>query len=209
MPRDAGAAEEPPSSRHSRLEDAQGLFIGTSMTALGLTLLQHLGFVTGQMAGLALLISVWTGLDFGPVFFVLNLPFYWLAWTRMGPRFTAKSLLAVGMLSLMTMVAPRLLSFGYVEPLTGAILAGMAAGLGVLAVYRHRASLGGMGVLAIYLQERFGFRAGWTQMLFDGVLFLLAVFTLPSRAVAYSLIGAVTLNLVIAINHRRDRYIGM
>ncbi|WP_299130107.1 hypothetical protein [uncultured Amaricoccus sp.] len=38
------------------------------MTAPGLVLLQHLGFVTGQMAGHALLISLWTGLDFGPVF---------------------------------------------------------------------------------------------------------------------------------------------
>lgn len=179
------------------------------MTALGLTLLQHLGLVTGQMAGLALLISIWTGLAFGPVFFVLNLPFYWLAWKRMGKAFTVKSLIAVAAMSLFTMLAPQLINFGEVQPLAGAIMAGVMSGMGVLGVYRHRSSLGGMGVLAVYLQDRTGFRAGWTQMLFDSVLFVFAIFTLPAGAVLYSLAGAVTLNLVIAINHRNDRYIGM
>ncbi|MER2507208.1 MAG: YitT family protein [Amaricoccus sp.] len=87
---------------------------------------------------------------------MLNLPFYWLVWARMGPRFTLKSLLAVGMLSLFTMLAPRPLTFDHVEPLTGAILAGATSGLGMLAIYRHRASLGGVGVLAIESGVRSG-----------------------------------------------------
>jgi uncharacterized membrane-anchored protein YitT (DUF2179 family) len=82
-------------------------------------------------------------------------------------------------------------------------------GSGLLAIFRHRASLGGVGVVAVYLQDRTGFRAGWTQLLVDLVVFALALFTLPVGAVLYSLAGAVVLNLVIAINHRRDRYIGM
>ena len=53
--------------RHSPLDDGQGLFIGTVMVAFGLGLLQHLGLVTGQIAGLALLVSTWTGVPFGPV----------------------------------------------------------------------------------------------------------------------------------------------
>lgn len=209
MPRDETAAEVLPSARHSRFEDAQGLFIGTSMVALGIALLQHLGLITGQMAGFALLISIWTGLKFGPVFFVLNLPFYWLAWRRMGPAFTLKSLGSVAALSSFLTFQPDLINFAAVQPLAGAIIAGVVSGMGVLAVYRHRSSLGGMGVLAVYLQERTGFRAGWTQMLVDGVVFLLAVFTLAPLQVVYSLVGAVTLNLVIAVNHRRDRYIGI
>lgn len=54
------------------------------MVALGLAFLQDVGLVTGQIAGLALLISAWTGFDFGPVFFVLNLPFYWLSAPQIG-----------------------------------------------------------------------------------------------------------------------------
>ena len=39
--------------------------------------------------------------------------------------------------------------------------------------------------------------------------YALALLTLPLRAVALSLAGALVLNLVIAINHRRDRYVAM
>ncbi len=198
-----------PVRRHSRFEDAQGLFIGASMVALGIAFLQHLGLVTGQIAGLALLVSVWTGWAFGPVFFALNLPFYWLALRRLGWRFTLKTFASVATLTALTTFRPEVLTFGHVEPLVGAVLAGMCAGLGLLGVFRHGASLGGIGVVAFYLQDRFGFRAGWTQLGVDLVVFTLAAFTLPLGAVLYSLAGAIVMNLVIAINHRRDWYVVM
>jgi uncharacterized membrane-anchored protein YitT (DUF2179 family) len=198
-----------PVRRHTALDDAQGLFLGASLVALGLSFLQHLGLVTGQIAGLALLVSTWTGFAFGPCFFVLNLPFYWLAVKRIGWRFTLKTFAAVAMLTVFSMVRPSLLTFDHVQPLVGTVLAGMVAGLGLLAVFRHGASLGGIGVVAFYLQDRFGFRAGWTQLLVDAVVFTLAFFTLPTAAVLYSLAGAVVMNLVIAINHRRDWYVVM
>uniref|UniRef100_UPI0025F220B4 YitT family protein n=1 Tax=Sediminimonas sp. TaxID=2823379 RepID=UPI0025F220B4 len=74
--------------RHGPLADIQGLLFGTAMTATAVTILTHLGLVTGQTAGLAVLLSYVTGYGFGPVFFVINLPFYWLALRRMGLAFT-------------------------------------------------------------------------------------------------------------------------
>lgn len=203
------AAPETPLRRHSTLDDAQGLILGVSMVALGLGFLQHLGFVTGQIAGLALLVSTWTGFAFGPVFFVLNLPFYWLAIRRIGWRFTLKTFAAVAGLAGLTSLRPEVLVFEHVQPLVGVVLAGMVMGLGLLAVFRHGASLGGIGVVAFYLQDRFGFRAGWTQLIVDAVVFSLAYFTLPTPAVLYSLAGALVMNLVITINHRRDWYVAM
>ena len=64
-------------ARHSLIDDAQGLFTGGFMAAFGITILTQLGFVTGQTAGLAVLISYATGWQFGLVFFAVNLPFYW------------------------------------------------------------------------------------------------------------------------------------
>jgi len=81
---------------HTRIEDAQAFALGTAMCALGVTMLTHLGLITGQTAGLAVLVSYGTGLSFGLVFFCVNLPFYWLAWLRMGPRFTFKSFGSIG-----------------------------------------------------------------------------------------------------------------
>ena len=194
--------------QHTLLEDLQGLIAGTAMCALGLSMLQSLGFVTGQTAGLALILSYWGNWNFGPVFFVVNLPFYWLAFRRIGLHFVAKTFAAIALLSLFTTLLPSQISFANINPLVGAILFGILAGTGLLALFRHGASLGGVGILALYLQDKTGFQAGWTQLIFDAFVFCIALFVIDGNAVAYSLVGAVILNVAIAINHRRDRYIG-
>ncbi len=195
--------------RHSPFEDAQGLIFGTLMCALGLMLLTHGGLVTGQTAGLALVISYAAGWGFGPVFFAVNLPFYWLGWRRIGAAFTVKSLLAVALLSVMVQVMPRHLAFATLHPLLAGVLYGFVTGAGLLALFRHGASLGGIGILALLVQDRTGFRAGWLQMGFDAALFAAALAVLPVDRVLWSLPGVVILNLVLAINHRRDRYVAI
>ncbi|SEO46114.1 Uncharacterised 5xTM membrane BCR, YitT family COG1284 [Salinihabitans flavidus] len=192
---------------HSVLEDAFAFVTGTTLCALAMTMLTHLGIITGQTAGLGVLLSYVTGWGFGPVFFVINLPFYLLAWLRMGPRFTVKSFIAVGLLSAIATVLPRFVTFAHLDPLIGALLAGALAGMGLIVLFRHGASLGGVGVLGLYLQDRIGFQAGWTQLLFDAVLFAAAFFVLDAPLVAFSLAGAIVTNLIIGMNHRRDRYI--
>ena len=192
---------------HGLIDDAQGLAYGSFMAAVGVLLLTHLGFVTGQTAGLAILISYATGWGFAPVFFAVNLPFYWLGYKRLGLAFMLKSFTAVAMMSVLVVLLPQGLQFGYVHPGVGAVLVGFLTGSALLALFRHGASLGGIGIVALYLQDRTGFRAGWTQMIFDAALFACALMLRDWRTVAWSFLGALVLNLVIAINHRRDRYI--
>ena len=43
---------------------------------------------------------------------------------------------------------------------------------------------------------------------FDLMLFLIAVAMFELPIIAYSLLGAVVVNLIVGVNHRRDRYIG-
>ena len=57
------------------------------------------------------------------------------------------------------------------------------------------------------LQDKFGFRAGWTQLIHDLCLFVIASFILAPPLVLYSLLGALVLNFIVAMNHRRDWYI--
>lgn len=198
-------AENP--ARHSALDDAQGIAYGALIAGFGVVMLTHLGLVTGQTAGLAILISYATGWAFGPVFFVINLPFYWLGYKRLGLAFVIKTLAAVSLLSVLTMVLPRYVSFETLHPALGAVLIGVISGSALLALFRHGASLGGVGIVALYLQDQTGFRAGLTQLLFDACVFGVALLLRDGQAVAWSFLGAVVLNLVIAMNHRRDRYI--
>jgi uncharacterized membrane-anchored protein YitT (DUF2179 family) len=104
---------------------------------------------------------------------------------------------------------PRLLEIAHIHPLWSAVLGGVLLGFGLLALYRHRASLGGVGILGIYLQERFGIRAGLVQLVVDmGVLAIAFAVTTP-YIVLCSVVGAVVLNIFVAINHRSDRYIAL
>lgn len=192
---------------HSLIEDAQGIAFGATMAAFSIVILTHLGLITGQTAGLAVLISYASGIPFGPVFFALNIPFYWFGYRRMGLAFTIKTFVAVAALSILSALMPAWVDFSTLNPAFGAILFGFVSGAALLAIFRHGASLGGIGILALYLQDRTGFRAGQTQLLFDAALFATALIFLPWQTVAWSFLGAAVVNLTIAINHRRDRYI--
>jgi uncharacterized membrane-anchored protein YitT (DUF2179 family) len=192
--------------RHSLAEDAQGIVYGATMAAFGIVILTHLGLVTGQTAGLAVLISYATGWGFGPVFFAINLPFYVVGYLRMGLVFTLKTFVAVALLSGLSLWLPSQISFATLNPWVGAVLFGFCSGSALLALFRHGASLGGIGILALILQDRMGWRAGWVQLGFDAALFALAFLVIEARAVLISFLGALVVNLVIAINHRRDRY---
>lgn len=193
--------------RHSLIEDAQGIAYGATMAAFGIVILTHLGLVTGQTAGLAVLISYATGWAFGPVFFAINLPFYIFGYLRMGWQFTVKTFLAVALLSGLSLWLPGQVSFAGLTPWVGAVLFGFLSGSALLALFRHGASLGGIGIVALMLQDRLGWRAGWVQLGFDALLFAAAFAVIDARLVAISFLGAVVVNLVVAINHRRDRYV--
>lgn len=182
--------------------------LGTALCALGVQFLAFGGLITGQTAGLGVILNYTTGVSFSIWFFVLNMPFYVLGWLRMGPSFTIRSFIAVALLSLFAEIFARAISFETLPNVLAAPLSGGLIGMGLIVIFRHGASLGGVGVLALYLQDRTGFKAGWTQLIFDATLFAAAFLALPWGTVAWSLVGAVVTNMMIAVNHRKDRYIG-
>ncbi|WP_372893914.1 YitT family protein [Rhodosalinus sp.] len=197
----------PPPERHTPLEDAQGLVVGALLVALAVNVLRAADLVTGQIAGLALVLSYPTGWSFGAVFFLLNLPFYVLAVRALGWRFTVKTFVAVALMSALAEALPLAVPLGPVPGPVAAVLAGVLAGSGLLTLFRHGATLGGVGIVALWLQDRGTMKAGYVQLLFDLGVFALALALFPWPVVLWSLAGAVVLNLIITVNHRRDRYI--
>jgi len=195
--------------RHPLWEDALALLTGTALVALGIAFYSHAGLLTGGTVGLAFLLKYLAGWSFGPVFFLLNLPFYALAIWRMGWKFTLRTVYAVGLVSLFAELTPQWVRFAELNVVYAAVFGGFAIGIGLLILFRHRASLGGVNILALFLQERFGLRAGTFQMGIDALIVMAAVFVVPVDKVLLSVLGAVALNLVLAINHRADRYMGV
>lgn len=202
------AAPADPALQHSLLEDLQALLIGTLLVALAVTMFKHAGLLSGGTAGIAFLLHYAGGWPFGAAYFVINLPFYWLAWRHMGHSFTLRTFAAVLLVSALSDWLPQHLGFARLDPWLAAVLGGVLMGNGFLVLFRHRASLGGMGIVALLLQQTRGWRAGHVQMAVDAAVVCAAIATVPWPRVALSVAAAVVLNLVIATNHRPGRYVG-
>jgi uncharacterized membrane-anchored protein YitT (DUF2179 family) len=195
--------------RHTPLDDAQGIAFGVTMAAFGMHILTHMGFVTGQTTGIAVLLAHVTGLSFPAVYFAVTLPFLAIAWCRLGARFALKTLVTTAALSLMVALLPRWVDLGRIEPAFAAVLFGLLFGIAALAAIRHGGSFGGLSILWIELQDRTGFRAGTAQLLSDAVIFGLAALIVPLDTLFYSFLGAAVFSLFLAVNHRRDRYVAV
>lgn len=198
----------PGAQRHSRFEDVLGLLTGTFIASIGIFLLKSSGAVTGGTAGLSLLLSYVFPLPFGLIFVCVNLPFFALAAWRKGWSFTLRTALSVGLVSLFSLINPLALGFVTLDPVYAVIAGNLLAGVGLLVLFRHRASLGGFNIVALLAQERLGWRAGYVQMGMDVALVLVSFAVVPPLTVLLSAGGAVLLNLVLAVNHKPGRYTG-
>lgn len=197
------------SDRHGLHEDALALVLGTLLVALGTVIYAKAVLLVGGMAGLALLMQYTTGVDFWLGFSLINLPFYYLGLKRMGWRFTLRTFVAVTLVSLFSRLTADWIAFSRLEPAYAAVMAGTLCGTGLLMLFRHRTGLGGVNILAMFLQDNWGVRAGYFQLAVDLCILGAAVFVLSPDRIALSVVSAVILNLIIAVNHRPGRYLGI
>lgn len=197
-----------PVVRHAWWEDIQAVPLGCALIALGISFFAQAGLLSGGTVGLAFLLNYWGDWPLGGMFFLINLPFYALALWRMGWKFTLRTFCAVALVSLFVELTPGWVGLSHIHPLYAALFGGFMIGVGLLMLFRHRASLGGVNILALFLQERFGLRAGHVQMAVDALIVLAAISIVPAERVLLSVVGAVSLNLVLALNHRDGRYMG-
>ncbi|MDA0191037.1 MAG: YitT family protein [Proteobacteria bacterium] len=195
-------------SRHTLFEDAQAILVAPLFMAFAILLFREGGLLTGGTVGLAFLIHYLGGWPMGAVVFVVNLPFYVFAYRALGPRFTLKTFVAVSLLAVYTESLPSLVGLQAVDRVFAAVMGGFLAGISLLMLIRHKASLGGLGVLAIHLQETRGWRAGTVQMTADVFILGAAIFIRDPLSVGLSVLGALALNLVVGVNHKAGRYMG-
>ncbi|OOG39043.1 hypothetical protein B0B52_16300 [Polaromonas sp. A23] len=202
-------ANAPDVIAHSWFDDGHALVAGSLFVALGLTMFSHAGLLTGGVAGVAFLASYASAWSLALLFFLLSLPFFGLAWFRLGAEFTLKSFIAVALVSVCTGLAPKVVRFELLNPWVASVLGGCLIGFGLLALLRHRASVGGVNILAQWLQQSKGLSAGKVQLAVDVVVVLAALFVVPPVRVLQSVVGAVAIGAILALNHRPGRYLGV
>jgi len=197
-----------PSNKHSFIEDVQAIIIATLLASLGVMLFKTTGLLIGGTAGLSFLGQYATQFSFSEIFFIINLPFYILSYKQLGWKFTLKTFAAVLLLSVFVEFTPSFITVSFLEPVYSAIVGGLLIGFGLLMLFRHGASLGGLMILAQFLNQKYNISIGKFQMSVDFVVLLLAIFIVDWRAILLSIIGATACNLILVINHKPGRYSG-
>jgi uncharacterized membrane-anchored protein YitT (DUF2179 family) len=193
-------------NKHSFLEDCAAIFTGTLLVSIGIFFLQTSSMIVGGTAGLGLLSTQFLDLSFGVMYFIVNLPFYFLAWFRLGKRFTVNSIICVTLVSVMTDNLPTFISFNYLSPIFSAVAGGTLIGLGLLVLFRHRASLGGSNVLCLVIQDKTGISVGKTQLAFDTMILLGSLYFISLPLIAGSILSAFFINIILWMNHKPTRY---
>lgn len=198
----------PPPVAHHWGEDVYALCVGCALVTIGLMLLQAAKLVTGGVAGVALLLHYLIPLPVGLLLALANLPFLILAARTMGAEFTLKTTILNVALAGFSTVAPSLMRIAAIHPAFAALVGGSAIGMGVLALARHQAGVGGFGVVALWLYRSRGWNAGRTQMAMDACVLAVSAFVVAWDKLGWSILSAVAINGVMLVWHRPGRYTG-
>ncbi|NKI74702.1 YitT family protein [Dickeya sp. CFBP 2040] len=207
LPKTAETGQKP-ALAHTLKDDVYGLVLGVMFIAFGLNLLKLSGMITGGIAGIALLLSYFVPLSIGVLFILANIPFMIFCYFSMGRAFTLKTLIVNLALSAATQAVPGLLTIDYVHPLFSALVGGTFLGMGVLSLARHNASVGGTGVVTLWLYKRFNINAGKSQMLLDVLVFAVSMIAMPVHLLLWSALSALAMNAMLMNWHKPGRYQG-
>ena len=190
----------------SAVDDLQALLTGSLLAALGIVILKSGGLLAGGTVGLSLVASYAAGVPLPLTFVLVNAPFYAFASLRMGREFTVKTLLAVALTAAFTHLLPQGVELAHVSTAWAAVLGGLLAGIGLLILFRHTASLGGLNVVAVFVQRRWGTNAGRVQLLLDALILLAGSAALGTLdKLPPSVLAVAVLNGVLMLNHRPGR----
>ena len=176
---------------------------GCFLAALGLFFLQSSNLLVGGTAGIAAIANKAMPLTMGTWFFLVNTPFFLIAIKQMGKRFTVKSALAIAFVSVLTDTLNLLINFESIPVWLASFIGGGLIGIGLLLLFRHNTSLGGVNILALYLEKKHGIHSGKVILATDMLVVLFALNFFPLEQIAYSMIGFFVLTSVLGRYHKK------
>lgn len=103
---------------------------------------------------------------------------------------------------------PGMISYDNLNRLFAALVGGALIGVGLVLICRHGASLGGVIIVSLYVQEKYGISAGKVQMVIDCLILLAALMTVSWEDLLLSIAGAAVINLIMIFNFKKYRYKG-
>ena len=176
---------------------------GCFLAALGLFFLQSSSLLVGGTGGIAAISTKATSLSFGTWFFLINIPFFLIAFKQMGKSFTVKSIVGIFIVSALTDALGLLIDISTIPLWLAAFIGGGLIGIGLLILFRHNTSLGGVNILALYIERKYNIHSGKVILTVDMIVVALAFMFYPLEQIAYSILGFFVLTSVIGRYHKK------
>lgn len=173
----------------SILRKILGLTIGAIIYSGGLNLFlipNHI--IDGGVTGISLLVQALTGVPFSVLIVVLNLPFFYLGYKRLGAGLAVSATYAIVILSLCSSYFEQLKP-ATTDPFLSTIFGGIIIGIGVGIVIKSGGSTDGTEIVAIWMDNRTSFSVGEIIMFFNFFILGAAGFVFSWNSAMYSLIA--------------------
>lgn len=166
-----------------------GLFIGSMIYSAGLNLFlvpNHI--IDGGVVGISLIAAAVAPVPFSVWVVLLNIPFFFIGYKKVGAGLTAYAMTAILLLSVWSPVFEDMEPFTR-DPFLATIFGGVIIGIGVGLVIRSGGSLDGTEILAIWLDSRSSFSVGEIVMFLNLFILGSAGFVFSWNSAMYSLIA--------------------
>lgn len=166
----------------------------------------HYNFVPGALYGLAVVThDAVPAVSLSSWYFMFNVPLFIAAWTGVSRRFFFLNLLTMSAIALMTAYVH--LDLGIRDGMNAAIAAGAIMGAGSGIILRSYGGGGGLDVLAVILNRKYGLRFGVFYFAINGAVMLLALSRFSSDTIVSSLvmlfISSVVTEYVLSLFNQR------
>jgi len=128
--------------------------------------------LSAGVTGIALIFHyLFPELNVGLAYFLLNLPLMLLGFFSISRRFLLYTVYGMGFFSL-TAAFIKPPAAAIQDPILAALFAGIICGVGVGVILRSIGSTGGVDILAVYVNQKFGFRPGSVSLVFNAVVLM-------------------------------------
>lgn len=144
-------------------------------------------FLAGGVTGLSLLIHyVLPALPVGVIYFILNIPLFFIGWMFVGRRFFWYSIAGVVIFSAVMFLPYPTIPIN--DMILAALTAGIVTGVGSGIILRSLGSAGGLDILSVVLFKKFSIRPGTFVLGFNALLMIAAALRIPLEMIIYTLI---------------------
>ena len=168
-------------------------------------------FLSGGFVGTTLIIHyLFPFLPVAGLYFVLNIPVYFLGWKYIGQRFFWYSVAGMVIFSLAVLWKPFIIPVH--DKMLAAIFAGILSGAGAGIILKSFGSAGGMDILSIILLKRFSIRLGTSILVLNVLILAFAAHVFSMEDALYTLIflfvSTQVLNVVVyGLSQRKAVYV--